>query len=547
MGGNCVWEWAKRVSAALVLALSICAGAARAAPVDEVLRERLSQLETVGRIDVGGSPIVARLALPKIYEANGYQPYWTAQELTTLLGLIADSAQDGLTPEDYHLAALTKLAPAASTDPGMRAQADLLATDAYYHLLYHLYFGKVDPVYLHPTWNFEARQDVSPDIEHIVQEALAQNRLADAVARARPSSWLYEKMRSALAEYRDLEAKGGWQAVPEGETLKAGSRGSRVVALRHRLAVSGDLAGQALDDDVFDEPLASAVRTFQERHRLTPDGSAGGGTLKEINVPVATRIGQIRVNLERGRWVLHEITTNDLVVVDVAGFDVRYLRDRQATWRARAQVGKTYRQTPIFKSTIDHVVFNPTWTVPPGILDKDILPAVRRDRGALAKKKLQVIDRSGQPVDPSSVDWNRYNGNNFPYMLRQGPGPDNALGQVKIMFPNPYLVYLHDTPSKALFEKSERAFSSGCIRVQHALELAQAVLNDPANWNDASIDAVLKSGETRTVRLRNPVPVLVMYWTIDPTHDGHPVFKRDPYNRDAKLLAALDSPAASTK
>jgi L,D-transpeptidase YcbB len=371
---------------------------------------------------------------------------------------------------------------------------------------------------------------------------MIHGHLTEAVARARPNNWLYDKMRASLGEYRMLEAGGGWMPVPGGEALKIGSRGRRVVALRQRLAVTGELSGQPLDNELYDEPLAEAVRTFQERHRLAADGVVSAATLKELNVPLSARIGQIRVNLERGRWALHEITPADLVIVDVAGFQVSFLRNREVVWRGKAQVGKPYRQTPIFKSAIDHVVFNPTWTVPPGILARDILPAVRRDPDALAKKKLQVIDGQGRIVDPASIEWSRYTGSNFPYMLRQGPGPDNALGLVKIMFPNPHAVYLHDTPSKALFENSERAFSSGCIRVERPFELAQLVLNDPANWNDSTIDAVLKDGATRTVRLRAPVPVMIMYWTLDPTAEGPPVFKRDPYDRDLKLLMALDAP-----
>jgi L,D-transpeptidase YcbB len=536
----------RAVMLTVVLMLAASAALAQSGSVAEVLLDRLGQLETVGRIDVGDTKIVSPQALPQIYESNGFQPFWTPQGLAQLRGLIADSAKDGLSPEDYHLAGLTNLASAASgSDALAKAQADILATDAFYLLLYHLYFGKVDPVSSHPAWNFDTRPGLDLNIAPLVKDAMIQGKLAEAVARARPNNWLYDKMRASLAEYRMLEASGGWMAVPGGETLKVGSRGSRVVALRRRLAVTGELNGQPLDNDLYDEPLAEAVRTFQERHRLAADGVVSAATLKELNVSVSGRIGQIRVNLERGRWVLHEITAADLVIVDVAGFQVSFLRNREIVWQGKAQIGKPYRQTPIFKSAIDHVVFNPTWTVPPGILGRDILPAVRRDPGALAKKKLQVIDSQGRSVDPASIEWSRYTGSNFPYMLRQGPGPDNALGLVKIMFPNTHAVYLHDTPSKALFEKSERAFSSGCIRVERPFELAQLVLNDPANWNDSTIEAVLKDGATRAVRLRTPVPVLIMYWTLDPTAEGPPVFKRDPYDRDPKLLMALDAPSKS--
>jgi murein L,D-transpeptidase YcbB/YkuD len=343
---------------------------------------------------------------------------------------------------------------------------------------------------------------------------------------------------------------------------------ARVPLLRERLALTGDLAAAALppnagapqpnsprapatantavgtpDPLLFDATLEAAVRHFQHRHLLATDGAIGPATLRELNVPVQARIDQIRLNLERGRWVLHEVKKDgDLVIVDIAGFGVRFIRDRKTIWQTRAVVGKPYRQTPIFKSAIDHVVLNPTWTVPPTILEKDILPAVRRDRGYLAKRGLEVIDRNGRPIPTSSIDFSRYSGRNFPYMIRQAAGDDNALGQVKIMFPNPYLVYLHDTPSKALFEEDRRVFSSGCIRTERPFELVELLLADPSRWNRAAIDAAVATRVTRTVRLPKPVPVLILYWTVDQDDDGSIMFKPDPYARDARELAALDSP-----
>jgi L,D-transpeptidase YcbB len=221
---------------------------------------------------------------------------------------------------------------------------------------------------------------------------------------------------------------------------------------------------------------------------------------------------------------------------------VRYVRDRAVIWKARAQVGQPYRQTPIFRSAIDEVVLNPTWTVPPGILGKDILPAVRRDPFYLEKRGLRVIDRNGRPVDQAAIDFTNYTAATFPFMIRQDPGPTNALGRVKIMFPNPYLVYLHDTPSQALFEREHRAFSSGCIRTERPLELAELLLANADRWSRAMIETAVASGTTRTIRLPKPVPVLILYWTVDRDDQGAIVFKPDPYGRDPKLLKALDRP-----
>jgi murein L,D-transpeptidase YcbB/YkuD len=294
--------------------------------------------------------------------------------------------------------------------------------------------------------------------------------------------------------------------------------------------------------ELYGPDLEAAVKFFQERHGLTADGAVGPATRAAMNVPVEARIDQIRINLERGRWVLHEIKGN-LVVVDVAGFDVSYFRDDQPVWTSKVIVGRPYRETPIFKSTITYVVFNPTWTIPPTILVKDKLPILKRDPGYLARNNIRVIDANGREVDRNSVNWSRYGpGRLPPYQLRQDPGPDNALGLVKIMFPNKYMVYLHDTPTKSLFDKDERTFSSGCIRVQKAFELAELVLDDPARWNQETMAAVVATKKMQTEYLAKPVPVLILYWTAQPRPDGHVTFRNDVYGRDPPTLAALDAP-----
>jgi murein L,D-transpeptidase YcbB/YkuD len=335
----------------------------------------------------------------------------------------------------------------------------------------------------------------------------------------------------------------------------------RVASMRARLQVTRDyVAGSpapttpppstaqvggtspAPGPDYFDADLEAAVMRFQERHGLTADGAVGPATRTAMNVPVEDRIDQIRVNLERARWVLHEIK-GELVVVDVAGFDVSYFRDDEPIWTSKVIVGRPYRETPIFKSLITYVVFNPTWTIPPTILVKDKLPVIKRDPGYLKRNNIRVIDARGREVDPYSVNWSQYGAGRIPpYQLRQDPGEDNALGLVKIMFPNPHMVYLHDTPAKSLFDKDERTFSSGCIRVQKAFELAELVLRDPQRWNQQAMAEVVATKKMQTVNLAKPVPVLILYWTAQPRPDGQVIFRNDVYGRDPATLAALDSP-----
>lgn len=205
-------------------------------------------------------------------------------------------------------------------------------------------------------------------------------------------------------------------------------------------------------------------------------------------------------------------------------------------------MGKTYRRTPLFRSEMNYLVFNPTWTVPPGIIRNDILPAARTDPASITRRGLKVLDSGGREVDPATVDWSRFKSGHIPYTLRQDPGPDNALGRVKLMFLNEYSVYLHDTPSQALFDRAERAFSSGCVRVERALELTERVLDDPAQWNAQSIDAAIRGGELQNVTLKRRMPVLLTYWTawVDP--EGRVNFRRDLYGQDAMWAEALDAP-----
>jgi murein L,D-transpeptidase YcbB/YkuD len=511
-------------------------------PVVEAISERVDFQSQTGRLTIAGGEIVSTVGLPQIYGEGGYQPLWRdPAKVRELISLVQESYEDGLSPVDYHLTPLARLWPTvqANPTPANVADLDILATDAYSLLLYHLYFGKVDPRSLEPTWNFSTREITDRQAVDFVRDAITSGRLRAAVDAVRPSHWMYTHGRDILRSYRGIAAEGGWPTVPAGETLKPGMSDPRVMALRRRLAITGDLTGQSLDADLYDDALATAVRSFQQRHRLTVDGEVGPATLRELNVPVEARITQIRVNLERGRHVLHEIGDDDLVIVDIAGYELRYVQNRKVTWTSRVQVGQPYRQTPIFKSTIDHVVINPTWTVPPGILGKDILPAVRKNPGYLAKRGLEVVDRNGRQVDPASINWARYTGNNFPYFVRQAAGPNNALGRVKIMFPNPYLVYLHDTPSRSLFDKDERAFSSGCIRVEKPFELVEKLLADPA-WDAAGLQRAVDTTQTRTVRLASPVRLLLIYWTVDEEDDGRVVFKRDIYDRDQPFAHALN-------
>jgi murein L,D-transpeptidase YcbB/YkuD len=506
----------------------------------DLIRTHVEELLVGGRLDVLGQPIASRELLPRIYENREFAPAWTTlRQIDGLLEMIDESYREGLDPNDYHAAALktvrASMTDVAELDPSERAALDVLLTDSIIRLGYHLRFGKVDANALDSNWN-SSHPLLVEDAAVTIQEAIDSPSLPEFAARLIPRVFLYDRFKTALAEYRAIEANGGWPSVPAGATLRPGGTDERVGALAARLAVTGDLpASTAAQGTLYDETLVAAVRGFQARHGIAADGVIGPATFAALNVPVAARIEQLRASLERARWVFYD-PESEFLVVNVAGFELYLVRRGQVVWRTRVQVGRPYRQTPIFRAEMTYLVVNPTWTVPPTIFRNDILPAVRRNPAYLASRNIDVFDRGGAPVDPASVDWS---GRNPPYRLVQRPGPDNALGRIKFMFPNEHAVYLHDTPSRDLFERDSRAFSSGCIRVENPFELAEQLIGERGRER---LDAVVASGETRTVFLDKPMTVMLLYWTAEVDAAGRVSFFPDVYQRDASLIAALAEP-----
>jgi murein L,D-transpeptidase YcbB/YkuD len=319
-------------------------------------------------------------------------------------------------------------------------------------------------------------------------------------------------------------------------------RDTRVQALRARLVASGDLCLQAsAEPDLFDEALEAAVRGFQTRHGLEPDGAVGRRTLQALNVQVAQRIDQIQVNLERLRWVAQTLK-DDYLLVDIAGFSARLYLDGQVAWSSRVVVGRLYRETPAFRATMRSIILNPAWIVPPTILREDVLPRIIDDRRYLEANEMRVVDAAGREIDPSTIAWERYRSGVFPYRIVQDPGPGNPLGTLKFDMPNRYGVYLHDTPAKQLFERTQRAFSSGCIRLEKPHALAILLLDDAEHWGEEALRAAIETGETRTLPVKRRAPVVALYLTAEADEAGVVYFRPDLYGRDAKVAAAMAAP-----
>jgi murein L,D-transpeptidase YcbB/YkuD len=511
-------------------------------PLAQAVAAELDAWTTAPEPTVHGARIAFSERVQEFYTRREFRAAWdNAHNAEQLRRALAESYAEGLDPKDYHQPLISELATqitGGAASDAVRAQYDVLLTDALLRLAYHLSFGKVDPQTFDAQWNY-GRTLESMDVSRKVEDALAAEDIYQRVEALKPTHSLYTGLKRELARYRAAAETPG-PTIATAPKLQPGATDARVPIIRARLIAGGDLDQSAASESLdYDAALETAVRSFQARMGLASDGVIGADTIAELNVPMADRITQLRVNLDRGRVLLQDLP-DEFVIVNIAGFTVYYVRGQQVVWQSRAQVGKPYRRTPIFRSEISYLVLNPTWTVPPGIIEKDILPAAQRDPTSITGKGLRVLDAQGQELDPAAIDWSRYRSGHIPYTLRQDPGPSNALGRVKLMFPNPYQVYLHDTPSQALFDRSDRAFSSGCVRVERALELAELVLDDPDRWNAASIANAIGQGTLRNITLKKRVPVLLVYWTawVDP--QGRLNFRRDLYGQDAKWAQALE-------
>jgi len=475
------------------------------------------------------------------YAARGYRPVWTSPALRSgLLSAVNSAVDDGLLPSDYHCTDIEHYLKHPPRGTGEQARCDILLTDAMLSLATHLRYGKVDPERLDPNWNLTDPKRLA-ELQLQLQKALASGSILTALQKMRPEYFKYGLEREALARYRQIEQAGGWPVVPGGQAIRPGQSDPRVPLIRRRLSVTGDFEGRGKESSVvLDSELAAAIRNFQKRHALQADGVAGSATLAAMNVTARERVQQLRVNLERYRWFVGQLEPT-FVLVNIAGFSLQYVHEGSLRWSTRVIVGQPYRKTPVFKADMYSVLFNPRWVVPPTILAEDALPAIRQDPGYLSRKQLQVIDGKGSPVDPSSINWNAFGAAAFPYRLQQKAGDHGALGRIKFVMPNRHIVYLHDTPTKDLFEKSSRTFSSGCIRVENPARLAELVLDDSLKWNGGAIRSAIATGKTHSEPLPRRIPVFILYLTAVAERD-EVFFLEDIYDRDGAVLRALNAP-----
>ena len=359
-----------------------------------------------------------------------------------------------------------------------------------------------------------------------VLDAAVKDSPARALEALRPEHPQYAALSEALVRHRKIASAGGWPALPDKVALKPGKASPHVATLRARLQASGDYGGVGMGD-VYDKPLVEAVKAFERRHGLSPDGIVDKDTLAALNVPVEDRIRQIELNLERWRWQGWTPGARS-ILVNIPTFQLHGYEEGRETLTMRVVTGTGDSPTPVFGEGMTHVVFSPHWNVPPNILETEILPAVRRNPGYLARNNMEMVRTEGGALT-----------------VRQRPGPRNSLGLVKFLFPNPFHVYLHDTPADNLFARSRRAFSHGCVRLEKPEELARFVLRG-SEWDDAEIAAAMRSGRERFVSLDQKVPVTIAYFTAWVDEDGTVRFGPDVYRHDVAQEKLLPVPKPAT-
>ncbi|BCR04573.1 L,D-transpeptidase [Desulfuromonas versatilis] len=547
------------------------------------LEKELGGASQIPVMALGDAALMLQAELGEFYAERSFQPVWVAegrekQAAVALVDILRGAAGEGLCPEDYHLGYLEDLLRlfedyrryGLEPDPAWLAQFEILLSDGLFRYASHLIQGRVDPAEVHDAWRASPRK---ADLAKLLRYAVDSERLETVLADLVPPHPGYQRLKSALKGLRRISALGGWATIPAGPLLRPGGSDPRLPLLRQRLWAEGDLVppidwsggkyGEEAGDyprqvegraglinpgsrlvDVastrYDSATIAAMRRFQRRHGLSPDGVLGPKTLTELNVSVEERIRQVELNLERWRWLPKSLGSRYLMV-NAADFRLRVVEQGSTVLTMPVVVGTGYRKTPVFSAHMTYLEFAPYWIVPPTILREDKLPLIRSNPDWLRRHNYEIVPwgaAAERTIDPGEINWRTVRADRFPGVLRMRPGPWNPLGRVKFMFPNRYAVYLHDTPDRHLFNRNVRSFSSGCIRIERPLDLAQYLLENDG-WDCEALIAKMRGSRPSRVELQRPLPVHILYWTAWVDEAGVLNFREDLYHRDLDLELAL--------
>ena len=549
----------------VALIASFTSNALAQVPPDDVRKslERAVKSGAVQKTVCPDAPYCHPSGVIRFYQMRKYEPAWTRDGYPlpvaeALAKAVKAAGSEGLQPRDYHQERIeTSLAEIRQTlvrnerpDAARIIDLEFLLSDAYLVYAAHLLNGRVNPETLHADeWTiYPSRFNLARHLS----TALEGGEVEGSLKSLQPAQPGYGRLKTALVVNRALAERGGWPIIPGDGRLEKGDKSDRVPVLRSRLKVTGDMPAQ--DDatsDLFDEAVEEAVMRFQQRHGLYDDGIVGTRTLRALNVPVEKRIRQIELNLERWRWLPQNLG-NPYILVNIAGYGLEVVENEAPVLTMKIVVGTAFQKTPVFSGKMTYIEMNPFWNVPHSIATEETIKKIRENPDFFAKENMKVFTagQNGEEVSPAAIDWSQLSESNFPYRLRQEPGPRNPLGRIKFMFPNKHSVYLHDTSDPQLFKKERRGYSHGCIRIEKPMDMAEFVMRGSKDWSIEKIKAVLKTKETTVANLPKPIPVHILYFTAWGNGDGTVHFLEDIYRRDERLEKALQpkiKPARAAK
>lgn len=495
--------------------------------------------------EVDNENLLCGKELHLFYVNRYYDPAWFIRNSLTnngfdLLNYIRQVGQQGLQPDDYHLYLIEsyfkKVLTSTTTDTTDLMKLDVLLTDAFLLLGSHLYYGKVDPEKEGANWKMK-RKDPELRLDLKLEEALLENEVDNELNMLAPKYRSYWRMKEELAFFLKLDEQI-WPVILSDKPVKPGDSSQIVPIIRKRLIkLRYELSDTV--STIIDYELEEQLKMFQNDWGLNADGVLGKTTLEYLNCLPLKLMGQLKVNMERFRWLPLQMTEKH-IIVNIANFKLDLIVGADTLISMRAVVGQETKRTPVFNESMTYIVFSPAWTIPNTILKEEVIPQLLKGPGYLTKKNMKLLRNDGTELAYSDVDWSTISESNFPYMVRQDPGPGNALGRVKFMFPNNYNVYIHDTPSRSFFARDARAVSHGCIRVEDPFDLAVLLLSDIPEWTPENIRTAMQQPKEQTVLLKVPVDVMVIYLTAWTDGKDRVQFRNDVYKSDEKVLVALN-------
>ena len=491
---------------------------------------------------IKNSNLLYKNEIEKLYILQNYDLLWSDgnkynENAEELYSILLQAENFGLNPQDYDVGIIKYFLNTIS-DPTLISKSDVTFTHAYIKFSRHLVLGK------HSVSN-NTLIDENYLIE-ILNDAINNHAITIAIENFQPHNINYEKLSAALKQYRAIEDINE-SIVLHKKSLSIGDQSPEIIKLKKRLHAVGDYSSDSLhgdvdfNSDILDESVALAISKFQLRHGLEADGILGYKTVKELNKPIADRIHQLELNLDRSR-TLPDFSNERHLVINIPDYRLYLIENDQTIYQSRVVVGKKKHKTPLLSSELTELVLNPYWHIPKSIASNEIIPRLIHDPGYLKKNNMKVlskVDNQTQLINPEAIDWTSIDLADNALRIRQEPGKSNSLGRIKFIFPNAYNVYLHDTPSRNLFAQNQRAYSHGCIRVEDPFGLAEVLLANDNTWSMDDLNHYLSRNRTKTVKLTKTIPIHITYMTAWVDDQGIVNFRPDIYKRDSQFATSL--------